>query len=70
MSKAKFQADEAALQIGTIGHIDQRQDDVDGGDHQGLGREGGGATFVPFDQIDRRPKNDARGHHTIATAHV
>jgi len=45
-----------------------RQDDADGGDHQGLA-ESGGATFVPFDQIDKAPEERARGI-TIATAHV
>ena len=45
-----------------------RQDVVDGGDHQGVGREGPG-DYTAYDQIDKAPEEKARGI-TIATAHV
>jgi elongation factor Tu len=66
--EGEVSADEAALQHWDDWSYRPWQDDADGGDHQGIGGEWG-ATFVPFDQIDKAPEERARGI-TIATAHV
>ena len=66
--EGEVSADEAALQHRDDWSHRPWQDDADGGDHQGVGGVGG-ATFVPFDQIDKAPEERARGI-TIATAHV
>src|ERR1700726_4808368 len=68
MSKAKFQRTKPHCNIGTIGHIDHGKTTLTAAITKVLA-ETGGATFVPFDQIDKAPKERARGI-TIATAHV
>ena len=67
--KGKVRAHEAARERGDDRSRGPRQDDADGGDHDGAGDEGAGATCVAFDQIDKAPEEQARGI-TIATAHV
>ena len=68
MSKAKFQRTKPHCNIGTIGHIDHGKTTLTAAITKVLA-ETGGATFVPFDQIDKAPEERARGI-TIATAHV
>ena len=68
MSKAKFQRTKPHCNIGTIGHIDHGKTTLTAAITKVLA-EAGGATFVPFDQIDKAPEERARGI-TIATAHV
>src|SRR5580693_8770127 len=68
MSKAKFQRTKPHCNIGTIGHIDHGKTTLTAAITKVLA-EKGGATFVPFDQIDKAPEERARGI-TISTAHV
>src|SRR6201987_6509899 len=68
MSKAKFQRTKPHCNIGTIGHIDHGKTTLTAAITKVLA-ESGGATFVPFDQIDKAPEERARGI-TIAIAHV
>src|SRR6202034_4388532 len=68
MSKAKFQRTKPHCNIGTIGHIDHGKTTLTAAITKVLA-ETGGATFVPFDQIDKAPEERARGI-TISTAHV
>src|ERR1700730_15565074 len=68
MSKAKFQRTKPHCNIGTIGHIDHGKTTLTAAITKVVA-ESGGATFVPFDQIDKAPEERARGI-TIATAHV
>src|SRR5271169_581275 len=68
MGKAKFQRTKPHCNIGTIGHIDHGKTTLTAAITKVLA-ESGGATFVPFDQIDKAPEERARGI-TIATAHV
>ncbi len=68
MAKAKFQRTKPHCNIGTIGHIDHGKTTLTAAITKVLA-ETGGATFVPFDQIDKAPEERARGI-TIATAHV
>src|SRR6476620_4388554 len=68
MSKAKFQRTKPHCNIGTIGHIDHGKTTLTAAITKVLAASGG-ATFVPFDQIDKAPEERARGI-TIATAHV
>ena len=68
MSKARFQRTKPHCNIGTIGHIDHGKTTLTAAITKVLA-EKGGATFVPFDQIDKAPEEQARGI-TIATAHV
>ena len=68
MSKAKFQRTKPHCNIGTIGHIDHGKTTLTAAITKVLS-EGGGATFVPFDEIDKAPVERARGIK-IATADV
>src|SRR6201987_6157094 len=68
MSKARFQRTKPHCNIGTSGHIDHGKTTLTAAITKVLA-ETGGATFVPFDQIDKAPEERARGI-TIATAHV
>ena len=68
MSKAKFQRTKSHCNIGTIGHVDHGKTTLTAAITKVL-VEKGGASFVPFDQIDKAPEERARGI-TIATAHV
>ena len=55
MSKAKFQRTKPHCNIGTIGHIDHGKTTLTAAITKVLA-EKGGATFVPFDQIDKAPE--------------
>src|ERR1700686_4840263 len=68
MSKARFQRTKPHCNIGTIGHIDHGKTTLTAAITKVLA-EKGGATFVPFDQIDKAPEERERGI-TIAIAHV
>src|SRR5579864_5348548 len=68
MGKARFARTKPHCNIGTIGHIDHGKTTLTAAITKVLA-EAGGATFVPFDQIDKAPEERARGI-TIATAHV
>jgi elongation factor Tu len=68
MAKAKFERTKPHCNIGTIGHVDHGKTTLTAAITKVLA-EVGGATFVPFDQIDKAPEERARGI-TIATAHV
>ena len=61
-------ADEAAREHRHDRPCRSRQDDADGGDHEGAGGAGK-AKFTAYDQIDKAPEEKARGI-TIITAHV
>ncbi len=67
--QGKIQPHQAALQYRHDRSRRSRQDVADGGDHQGVGGKGSGATYTAYDQIDKAPEEKARGI-TIATAHV
>jgi elongation factor Tu len=54
--------------VGTIGHVDHGKTTLTAAITKVLA-ETGGATFVPYDQIDKAPEEKARGI-TISTAHV
>ena len=68
MAKKRFSRTKPHCNIGTIGHIDHGKTTLTAAITKVLA-ESGGATFVPFDQIDKAPEERARGI-TIATAHV
>ncbi len=68
MAKARFQRTKPHCNVGTIGHVDHGKTTLTAAITKVLS-ETGGATFVPFDQIDKAPEEKARGI-TISTAHV
>ncbi len=68
MSKEKFDRSKPHVNVGTIGHVDHGKTTLTAAITMILA-ESGGATFTPFDQIDKAPEEKARGI-TIATAHV
>jgi elongation factor Tu len=68
MAKARFERTKPHCNVGTIGHVDHGKTTLTAAITKVLA-EAGGATFVPFDQIDKAPEEKARGI-TISTAHV
>ncbi len=42
MAKGRFERTKPHVNVGTIGHIDHGEDDLDGGDHEGISHEGQG----------------------------
>jgi elongation factor Tu len=68
MAKEKFSRTKPHCNIGTIGHIDHGKTSLTAAITKVLS-ETGGATYTPYDQIDRAPEEKARGI-TISTAHV
>src|SRR6201982_260377 len=68
MSKQKFERKKPHCNVGTIGHVDHGKTTLTAAITKVLAKTGG-ATFVPFDQIDKAPEGRERGI-TIATAHV
>src|SRR6187455_530200 len=68
MAKEKFQRNKPHCNIGTIGHVDHGKTTLTAAITKVLA-EKGGATFTPFDEIDKAPEEKARGI-TISIAHV
>ena len=68
MSKAKFERTKPHINVGTIGHVDHGKTTLTAAITKVLAEQGG-ATFTPFDQIDKAPEEKARGI-TISTSHV
>src|SRR5882672_3193130 len=68
MSKQKFERKTPHCNVGPIGHGDHGKTTLTAAITKVLAKTGG-ATFVPFDQIDKAPEERERGI-TIATAHV
>jgi len=68
MAKEKFVRNKPHCNVGTIGHVDHGKTTLTAAITKILARAGG-ATFVPFDEIDKAPEERERGI-TIATAHV
>jgi elongation factor Tu len=68
MSKQKFERKKPHCNVGTIGHVDHGKTTLTAAITRVLAKTGG-ATFVPFDEIDKAPEERERGI-TIATAHV
>jgi elongation factor Tu len=68
MAKVKFERTKPHVNIGTIGHVDHGKTTLTAAITNILAKSGG-ASFVPFDQIDKAPEERERGI-TIATAHV
>src|SRR3970040_2022263 len=68
MSKQKFERKKPHCNVGTIGHVDHGKTTLTAAITKVLAKTGG-ATYVPFDQIDKAPEERERGI-TIATAHV
>jgi elongation factor Tu len=68
MSKEKFERTKPHCNVGTRGHVDHGKTTLTAAITKILA-EAGGASFVPFDEIDKAPEEKARGI-TIATAHV
>jgi elongation factor Tu len=68
MAKARFERTKPHCNVGTIGHVDHGKTTLTAAITKVLSEQGG-ATFVPFDQIDKAPEEKARGI-TISTAHV
>jgi elongation factor Tu len=68
MTKAKFERTKPHINVGTIGHVDHGKTTLTAAITKVLAEQGG-ATFTPFDQIDKAPEEKARGI-TISTSHV
>src|SRR3990167_8097236 len=68
MSKEKFERKKPHVNVGTIGHVDHGKTTLTAAITKVLAEQGG-ATFIPFDQIDKSPEEKARGI-TISTSHV
>jgi elongation factor Tu len=69
MAKEKFERTKPHANVGTIGHVDHGKTTLTAAITKVLAETTGGATFTPFDEIDKAPEEKARGI-TIATAHV
>ncbi|MBU0506064.1 elongation factor Tu, partial [bacterium] len=68
MAKEKFERSKPHVNVGTVGHVDHGKTTLTAAITKILA-EKGGATFTPFDEIDKAPEERERGI-TIATAHV
>jgi elongation factor Tu len=68
MTKVKFERKKPHINVGTIGHVDHGKTTLTAAITKVLAEQGG-ATFTPFDQIDKAPEEKARGI-TISTSHV
>jgi len=68
MAKEKFNRDKPHVNIGTIGHVDHGKTTLTAAITMTLA-EGGGATEMKYEDIDKAPEEKARGI-TINTAHV
>ncbi len=68
MAKEKFERTKPHVNVGTIGHIDHGKTTLTAAITKHMGLKGM-ADYVPFDEIDKAPEENARGI-TIATDHV
>ena len=68
MAKEKFDRTKPHVNIGTIGHVDHGKTTLTAAITRCLA-ESGGATFMPYEDIDKAPEEKARGI-TINTSHV
>jgi len=68
MAKKKFERTKPHVNVGTIGHIDHGKTTLTAAITRVLEKKGG-ASYIPFDEIDKAPEEKERGI-TIATAHV
>ena len=68
MSRTNYVRDKAHVNIGTMGHVDHGKTTLTAAITKVIA-ERGGATYVPFDRIDRAPEEALRGI-TINIAHV
>ena len=68
MAKAKFERTKPHCNVGTIGHVDHGKTTLTAAITKVMAA-GGGAEFIPFDQIDKAPEEKARGI-TISVSHV
>jgi hypothetical protein len=66
MSKQKFERKKPHCNVGTIGTW-ITEDDVDGGDHEGVGEDGGGRSYRSI-RSTRRRRSGSEDHDR--TAHV
>lgn len=66
--KQKFERSKPHCNIGTIGHVDHGKTSLTAAITKVLS-EKGGATYTPYDQIDKAPEEKARGI-TISASHV
>ena len=68
MAKAKFERTKPHVNIGTIGHVDHGKTTLTAAITMALA-QGGSATAMHYDEIDKAPEEKARGI-TINTSHV
>ena len=68
MAKAKFERTKPHVNIGTIGHVDHGKTTLTAAITMALA-QGGDATPMRYDEIDKAPEEKARGI-TINTSHV
>jgi elongation factor Tu len=68
MAKEKFDRSKPHCNVGTIGHVDHGKTTLTAAITKVLA-EANGATYTPYDEIDKAPEERARGI-TISTAHV
>ncbi len=68
MAKEKFKRTKPHCNVGTIGHVDHGKTTLTAAITKILAASGG-ASYVPYEEIDKAPEEKARGI-TIATAHV
>lgn len=68
MAKEKFDRSKVHVNIGTIGHVDHGKTTLTAAITSVLAKKGG-ATKMPYDQIDKAPEEQARGI-TINTSHI
>ena len=69
MAKEKFERTQAASEHRDHGSYRPWEDDVDGGDHEGVGGANPNVEVMAFDQIDKAPEEKQRGI-TINISHV
>jgi len=68
MAKQKFERVKPHVNIGTIGHVDHGKTTLTAAITKVLA-EVGGATYTPYDQIDKAPEEKQRGI-TISASHI
>ena len=66
MAREKFERNKPHANVGTMGHIDHGKTTLTAAITKVLAKTGG-ATFVPFDQIDKAPEERERGRPRRST---